>query len=111
MARETTFHNTIQLRGESLKQAKQQALSQKERIFEFLKSRPGVKFTPRELHRHFPEMELTSIRRSLTDLTTEGRIQNTKQSGTTKEEVKGKPNYLWYYEQKQQIIQIKLNYE
>jgi predicted transcriptional regulator len=34
----------------------------------------GRRFTPREVHAAFPGLELTSVRRALTDLTTAGRL-------------------------------------
>lgn len=34
----------------------------------------GRRFTPREVHRAFPGLELTSVRRALSDLTKAGRL-------------------------------------
>lgn len=95
----TTFHNTIRLEGSELVSAANQAQAQKELILSFLKQNAGRKFTPRELHGYFPNMELTSVRRCLTDLTKEGFLMNTMATGEKREESKGRPNYLWYYPQ------------
>lgn len=93
----TTYHNTTRLQGSELADARSQAEAQKEKILEFLKENKGVKFTPREIHKVFPYMELTSVRRSLTDLTKEGYLMNTKATGEKKVEEKGRPNFMWYY--------------
>lgn len=102
----TTYHNTTNLQGAELADACAQAEAQKKKILEFFKQNPGIKFTPREVHKLFPYMELTSVRRSLTDLTEEGHLRNTKATGEKREEEKGRPNYLWYYPVK--LIQAKL---
>ena len=72
-----TYYNTTNESGEQLKEYKEKSLSQNEKITRFFIQRKGQNFTPSEiLSRCFsPLTPLTSIRRSMSNLTKEGYLK------------------------------------
>jgi len=78
-----TFHNSTNLQGAELHTSTAKAQSQKEVIYEFLKERSGKRYTAILVHAVLKQlghnMMLTSVRRSLSDLTTEGKIKHHKE--------------------------------
>ena len=76
--RELIFHNTIPLEDENLQQARTKAHAQKEMVYEMFKQFQDHNFTPYEMFKLITNSGgcaiLTSIRRSITDLTTEHRL-------------------------------------
>jgi hypothetical protein len=89
------FHNSIGLAQDELARAIASAKTQEERIILLFKLQ-GVSMTPAEMHTHYikyyPECPITSIRRAMSNLTRQGRLDKTK------ERVKGKyhfNNYRW----------------
>lgn len=47
-------------------------------VLAFFRARPGERFTPSRVHEYFPQWPLTSIRRSLTNLTGRGLLTHHK---------------------------------
>lgn len=88
------FYNTIHLQGPELAAAKAQTADQDSRVLEIF--RKGGKLTPVDAWeaycRDFPAPPLTSIRRSITVLTGQGKLQKLAEMKMGKF---GKPNYLW----------------
>jgi hypothetical protein len=72
---ELVFHDSVPLPEEHLEKARTKAWVQKAEILGFFASHPDESFTPAEVwERHFMPLLLTSVRRSITDLTKEGRL-------------------------------------
>lgn len=72
---ELTFHDNVPLEESALPEAREKASVQKHRILLFFMSHQNETFTPAEVWEtlHIPLL-LTSVRRSITDLTKEGRL-------------------------------------
>lgn len=88
-----THYNTTALTGDDLKQARVKAGGQKEKILKFFQSHPHTSFTPAQVHLHFgQQMVLNSVRRSITDLTTEGYLDKL---GERRIGLYGKDNFTW----------------
>ena len=89
------FYNTIGLSGKNYFKAVSNAKTQSERILTILKFKK-VAMTPFEvLHEYqlyYPICPVTSIRRSLTNLTDEGLLEKT---GTMAMGIYGMPNNKW----------------
>lgn len=91
------FYNTISLGGEELKKATSSAASQCDNIMKiFYECIPGAMCTPANIHEvycmRFKSVPITSIRRAMTDLTDEGKLEKTTFMSTG---AYGKPNYRW----------------
>jgi hypothetical protein len=73
---ELVFHNSIPIEEENLPEARERASYQKDIVLDFFKWHPNNNYTPYEVFDQLSEamMLLTSIRRSITDLTKEGRL-------------------------------------
>lgn len=92
----TKFYNTIHQQGEDLVQSEKKAKSQNEMILAFFEKHPNEEFSPPQIQEalslyHTP---ITSIRRSITTLTKDGKLIKTEN------QVKGiydKPNYKWRF--------------
>ena len=105
LQRELTFHNTVPLEEEQLPKARETAVKQKEMVLDFFRQRFSMNFTPAEVYKFFltkcPEEVpfpplLTSVRRSITDLTKEGRLIKCQWS-ESKPGAYGKLNRTWRY--------------
>lgn len=94
-----SFHNTIRLTGRNLALAEAAAKTQQEKVYIFFLYRRQSAFPPSRVH-HLMLMEklihdsvpVTSIRRAITNLTKEGKLQQTE---TMVEGPLGKPEYTW----------------
>lgn len=88
------FFNTIDLKGQDLAEATNQAQKQDDRILEIMKRHK--KLTPFEVsdiyNSLYPVAPVTSIRRSMTVLTDKGFLEMCDEM---KKEVYGKPNHYW----------------
>jgi hypothetical protein len=87
-----SFHNTIGEQGTLLQESERKARTQDERILRFFSKYPDVFFGPSDIQAHFPEMLLTSVRRSITNLTKNGKLEK-----TTRQKIGAynKKEYLW----------------
>jgi len=88
-----SYYNTTNLADSALSEAERQAMTQEEAILAFFAAHPEKQFTPFEVQEHaLPGATITSVRRAITNLTDEGRLEKTDQ---TRMERYGKVNYLW----------------
>lgn len=98
---ELTFHDSIPLPEEQLPQAREKAAKQKGIVLDFFRQRFSMSFTPAEVFEAICELEhegilLTSVRRSITDLTKGGRLIKCQWS-ESKPGAYGKLNRVWAY--------------
>jgi hypothetical protein len=96
---ELVFHDTVPLPEEQLGKARETALKQKGIILDFFRQRFSMSFTAYEVFEQLTECELllTSVRRSITDLTKEGRLIKCQWS-ESKPGAYGKLNRTWRYQ-------------
>lgn len=96
------FHNTVPLPEEQLPQARETAAKQKGIVLDFFRQRFSMSFTPMEVWKEVnhitsgTSMLLTSVRRSITDLTKGDRLIKCQWS-ESKMGAYGKPNRVWRY--------------
>jgi len=99
---ELIFHDTVPLEEEQLGKARETAFLQKTMVLNFFRQRFSMSFTPMEvsdfLNTHLTTILLTSVRRSITDLTKEGRLIKCQWS-ESKPGAYGKMNRCWKYNQ------------
>jgi hypothetical protein len=93
----SSYYNTTHLSGPILSAAQRRAKSQEEQILGYFKEYPKRQFTPSEIHKRLFDpilTPLTSVRRSITDLTAAGHLIKTdiKITGPY-----GMPEHTWYY--------------
>jgi hypothetical protein len=98
---ETTFHNSVPLEESALPEAREKALHQKEIILDFFRQRFSMSFTPVEVLEFFERTAderilITSVRRSISDLTKEGRLIKCQWS-ESRPGAYGKLNRTWRY--------------
>jgi hypothetical protein len=97
---ELVFHDTVPLKEEDLPKARETALKQKEWVLDFFRQRFSMSFTPTDVYEAAlgsgPFMLLTSIRRSITDLTKEGKLIKCDWS-ESRQGSYGKLNRVWTY--------------
>ena len=88
------FHNTTKESGQTLLEFQSKAISQDERITRFFIQRKGKEYSPSQVWNMLfnQSIPITSARRSITNLTKEGILKQTKRK------VKGhygRPEYCW----------------
>ena len=94
---ELIYHDSIPLPEEQLPMARETAAKQKGIVLDFFRQRFGMSFTPMEVHIQIGEaILLTSVRRSITDLTKEGRLIKCDYS-ESKKGAYGTLNRCWKY--------------
>jgi len=96
---ELIFHDSVPLPVGDLPKARETAAKQKEIVLDFFRQRFSMNFTPMEVYEALMEgdlMLLTSVRRSITDLTKEGRLIKCQWS-ESKPGAYGKLNRVWRY--------------
>jgi hypothetical protein len=90
-----SYYNTTNLQGVELAESVEQTKSQSARIYKIMK-RKGYNMTPVEVHAEYCEMykpcPITSIRRSLTDMTTDGLLFKSDERALG---LYGKDNFKW----------------
>jgi len=93
---EQSYFNTTKLSGDKLKANKKKSRNQDDVILDLFRSKKDVLMTPGYVHKTlFDESTpLTSIRRSITNLTNSGYLEKTNQ---TKEGVYGRDEFCWKY--------------
>ena len=92
---QTTFadyYNTVHESGATLRKSKAKADTQSQLILHYFQAYPNFSFTPYEISDAFPDYDLSSIKRSITDLTDSGHLVKSK---TLVMERKGKKNHEW----------------
>jgi Fe2+ or Zn2+ uptake regulation protein len=90
------FHNTIKLVGKKLDEARKSARNQNERIYLIFLQNKGKNMTPFQVHSEYnklyPNVPVTSIRRSMTYLTENSMIQKLD---SMDKGIYGKNNHQW----------------
>lgn len=95
--RELVFHDTVPLPEEKLPEAREKAYKQKITVLECFRFAYPNSCTPSEIYGILSDqMLLTSVRRSITDLTKEGRLIKCQWSESREGEY-GKLNRTWRY--------------
>ena len=100
--RELVFHDTVGLPLEQLEKGRKKAVRQKDVILAMFRERPDRWFTPWEIHMDYQQASgghnilITSVRRSITDLTKEGKLRKGGYSDQM-EELHGVNNNRWRY--------------
>lgn len=104
---ETTFYNTTHLRDKELREAIAQCTKQDEIVLAMFKVHPNLTFTPPDIHINcFDESTpITSVRRSITNLTKSGELEMTNEQ---REGQYGRKNYAWRLRQPKEFVQAKL---
>jgi len=74
-----TYYNTNVESGTVLEASRTSATMQNEKVLELFRGNPGALFAPHEVHSALFDSDtpLTSVRRAITTLTTEGRLIKT----------------------------------
>ena len=89
------YFNTNRETGDTLKQSITAAQRQQHIVLNIFQSFPRALFSPEEIHRHFDaNVPLTSIRRAITNLTQEGKLEKTPHMTFGKY---GKKVHMWRY--------------
>jgi hypothetical protein len=96
------FHDTVPLEESALPEAREKASIQKGIVLDFFRQRFSMAFTPAEVFDAISLLEnecilLTSVRRSITDLTKEGKLIKCQWS-ESKPGAYGKLNRTWRYQ-------------
>lgn len=91
------YHNTTHESGQLLLEYQEQAKTQEEAIFRIFQHRPDQMMTPFEVKNILDfitqnDTPITSVRRALTDLTSEGKLRRTKAKVIEKY---NRPNFFW----------------
>lgn len=89
-----SYHDTVPAKNHDLDQFEAKAKAQDDIILAFFKKHPFEAFTPFQVHRMsgLEKCPITSIRRSMTNLTKKGHLRTIKQ--TTREQY-GRDNRQW----------------
>jgi len=96
-----TYYNTTGEAGAVLGASQRQAESQEEKILCFFKKYPDKAFTPYAVQRYLrAKWPITSIRRAMTNLTNEGKLEKLK---VLRQEKYGKSNHIWTLADKDQM--------
>ena len=90
-----SYHNTIKVYGEELKEATESAESQEEKVKKFFEKNPNSEFTPYTVMDLMDEKCINSVRRCITNLTKKGVLRKTGKRVHTA--VFGVKNNCWKY--------------
>lgn len=104
------YYNTSNLTGDDLKKAHSQTAKQEEIIEILFKAQLEGKFSPSDIWKVFTQelqksVLLTSVRRSITDLTESGKLVKLPEQ---KMGIYKRPEYLWQYNTGQQVKEEEL---
>ena len=91
-----SYYNTNNLTGFDLKEANRKASTQEDRILHFFERNRGNRYSPEEIQTYCQMVThpLTSVRRAITNLTSDGYLRKTK---NMKPGVYGKPVHTWEF--------------
>jgi hypothetical protein len=94
---ELNFYDTIHLNNKELLQAIRQTENQDKIVLQIFQVNRDISFTPFQILEAYLKVKpsntpITSIRRSINTLTKQNYLIKLQQ---TKQEIYGKPNYLW----------------
>jgi len=89
------YFNTNHESGNTLKNSITAAIRQQAKVLSLFRSFPNCRFSPEDIHGQFGDnVPLTSIRRAITNLTQEGKLEKTPHMTFGKY---GKKVHLWRY--------------
>jgi len=89
------FYNTNDETGNTLTNSRNNSNKQKDVIYRVFQSNPNMTLTPFEIESAVAQSwPITSIRRAITDLTSEGKLQKTE---TKRMGPYGKQTYCWKF--------------
>ena len=86
------YHNTLELPEQEVMIFERRINNQEKEILHFFEAHRGEMFTPFEVLEYFPMYPITSIRRTMTDLTKIGKLVKT---GVLRTGFYGDPNHCW----------------
>jgi len=92
-----SYHNTNAEEGNTLTESNRKASKQEDAILEFFKRNPGKAYSPEDIYSELITLQnspLTSIRRAITNLTTQMKLQKTDEQRTGSF---GKKIFCWKY--------------
>lgn len=88
-----TYYNTLGHEGDRLRTYKRKAFNQNTLVYQFMVLFPGEGYTPSEVQRIvLPNTPVTSVRRSITTLTNQGKLIKT---GRHRTGPYGRPETVW----------------
>jgi hypothetical protein len=89
-----TYFNTTNEKGSALRENRQKAETQNEKILAYFKKRPGEHLSPTDLWMNLfnKSCPITSVRRSISDLTADCLLEKTDR---TKIGTYGRKEYCW----------------
>ena len=89
-----SYYNTNKLAGFDLKEANRKASTQEDRILHFFERNRGNRYSPEDIQMYcqMATRPLTSVRRAITNLTSEGHLRKTTDM---KPGLYGKPVHTW----------------
>jgi hypothetical protein len=99
------FYNSINLKGADLKTHSGRAFTQSQKILAFFIRNREQAFTPAEVYRAMDGFLLTSVRRSMSDLTKSGDLIKTDSQALGQF---GSANYKWMLNEVKHPKQLKL---
>ena len=95
-----SFYNTVHSEGQTLLNFEEKAEKQTDKVLHFFELNKYNAFTPFEVQKWMNLQgfvyPITSIRRAITDLTEEGKLEK-KSVKEMKTEIYGKPNHTWQF--------------
>ena len=90
-----SHHNTTRESDQQLAEYEGRAIKQEDRILEYYASNWHTSISPSRVHRYLmPDVPLTSVRRAITNLTNQGKLERTDKKV---DGVYGRPEYCWRY--------------
>ena len=91
----SSFHNTTRESDAKLAEYEGRAVTQEDRILEYFASNWHTEISPSRVQRYLlPNVPLTSVRRAITNLTTQGKLERTEKKV---DGLYGRPEYCWRY--------------
>jgi hypothetical protein len=104
MKMQTDFYNTTNETGADLSNYKASARSQQERIYNFMKQREGVGFSPSQIMDYVfagEHVPITSIRRAMTNLSMSSNGCLISKTDIKYRGPMGRPEHTWVFLKKQ----------
>ena len=90
-----SHHNTTRESDQQLADYEERAITQEDRILEYFARNWHTEISPSRVQRYLmPNVPLTSVRRAITNLTTQGRLERTEKKV---DGAYGRPEYCWRY--------------
>lgn len=96
-----SYYNTNKLTAPDLKEANRKASTDEDRILHFFERNQGSRYSPEDIRMYcqMATRPLTSVRRAITNLTSDGHLRKTNEMKTGSY---GKPVHTWEFGVKNQ---------